>query len=134
MSNLEDVLIGRKIVGANLYPPAEEIRSYVDSHTTGGEITLDDGTKVEFRGVSDCCSAWDITYLATTDNIITAVEYEDDEGEGESYDDEPTYFKIFVLSGDKRINIMECEGNAGNYPYYATGYYFDIIPPKDPNA
>ncbi|PVU81357.1 hypothetical protein DDP54_15770 (plasmid) [Cellulomonas sp. WB94] len=90
-------------------------------------LLLDDGTLLRLVGNEGGCSCgggdYDLTELNDVDNIITAVEFE--VGDGADYF---TAYRIFVLAGDKRINLATFEGDDGS-GYYGTGYYVMVRRP-----
>ena len=93
------------------------------SVTVAGDalLRLDDGTELEIipnQGGCACSAGdYDLTALNEVDNIITRVDFEtaetDDYG-GKSY-------RIFVYTGDERINLLSIDGSDGN-GHYGTGY------------
>ena len=104
-SKIEELLLYRKIVK-------------VDKDT----LYLDNGVELEVRaneGCGGCSSGWySIMELNGCENAITNVEFIT-ETIGE-YEDELSY-KIFVLAADKRIKVLQVDGDDGN-GYYGTGY------------
>jgi hypothetical protein len=91
-------------------------------------LQLDDGTVLRIiPNQGGCaCSAGDyeLTELNGTENIITAVEFEEATG---SYESERSY-RIFVVADNKRVNLLTVDGDDGN-GYYGTGY--SILVRKD---
>lgn len=106
-----------KINGA--YSPAE------------GKLTLDDGRELfVVPNVGGCsCGAGDyaLTGLERVDNIITRVDFEEEEHDG--YGEERTY-RIFVLAGHEKINLLSVHGDDGN-GYYGTGYELVVTTAAD---
>lgn len=101
-----DHLIGKKVVNAT-----------VDT------LTLSDGTRLQFdTEASDCCSWVALRSLSTTDSIITAAEYRDDENEN----GEGTYKAwLHVVTEAGELNIAEADGDASN-GYYLHGFALDV--------
>jgi hypothetical protein len=98
-------LIGKSIVGAT-----------VDT------LTLSDGTRLRFdRSDSDCCSWIELRSLSTTDNVITAAEFRDNEDESDG--DYKAWLHVVTEAGE--LNIAEAEGNAGN-GYYLHGFALGV--------
>ncbi len=91
----------------------------------GRHLELDDGTVMKLvanEGCGGCNSGWyNLTALNGCDNVITAVEFDnetvalDEWGEGEQV------YSVFVVAEDKRINLYAVSGDNGN-GYYGTGY------------
>lgn len=87
-------------------------------------LTLSDGTVVEVVPNEGCggCSGgnYDLTRLATCENIITKAEV--------VVEEEDSYllrYSLFVLAGDERINVAEVVGDDGS-GYYGTGFRLTI--------
>jgi hypothetical protein len=89
-------------------------------------LLLDDGTLLKLVGNDGGCACsagcYDLTALNGVENIITAVEFEDDPGGDGWNDDYAGAYRIFVFSGNERINLATFEGSDGN-GYYGTGYH-----------
>lgn len=86
-------------------------------------LQLDNGVKLKFVGNEGCCCGageYDITELNDCDNVITKVEFEE---ENKEYDD--ISYKLFVYSENKKIKLLQCDGNDGN-GYYGTGYHIEV--------
>ena len=85
---------------------------------TDGTITLSDGTALIIEDTSDCCAYINgvIENIDLSDNVITAVEYED--ADMEEYDE---HWKLNVLSNDKRVLAIDIDGTSSN------GYYCHSI-------
>ncbi|HWB38395.1 MAG TPA: hypothetical protein VHA75_20455 [Rugosimonospora sp.] len=114
-AELRALLLGRKVTKA-----------------ASDHLLLDDGTVLKLFGNDGGCACsagcYDLTELNGTDNVITSVEFEDNPGgddvpwsvrESRGYDG---VYRIFVLAGDRRINLATFEGSDGN-GYYGTGYH-----------
>jgi hypothetical protein len=124
-AEIEALLIGRRIVAAEMgsvpIPGVEDPWRY----TSGAEgvLTLDDGTRIYARGHEGGCSCgagdYELTHLATVDNVITSVRFEDSPS-GDDLDGEGWY-RIFVFADAAEINVASFEGSDGN-GYYGTGY------------
>lgn len=116
-AKIESLLMGRKV-------------TKVDKD----KLLLDDGTILILRGNEGCgCSAgnYALTELNGTDNIITAVEFEDNPDYDDRFvdeNDEGGYYRIFVYADDKKINMAEFDGSDGN-GYYGTGYSIEVVKP-----
>lgn len=113
---IKDLLVGRKIVS-------------VDQAL--GEAVLDNGTVLELSGNDGGCSCgagdyW-LTELNNVDNVITAVEIENDgdvEGTEENgYADEA--YRIFVYAENEKLKLAEFSGSDGN-GYYGTGFSISV--------
>jgi hypothetical protein len=88
-------------------------------------LLLDDGTVLRFPDTYGGCSCnsgcYDLTELNGVDNIITAVEFQDDPG-GDGYHEEGGgVYRIYVYADNQKINLATWEGTDGN-GYYGTGY------------
>ena len=89
----------------------------------GETMYLDNGIELKIKpneGCGGCSSGWYwVSELNTCENAITNVEFiadndtKNDRGE--------TSYKIFVLAADKRIKILQVDGDDGN-GWYGTGY------------
>ena len=129
-NNMLDILSGKQY----LYIPEEDNEKYLKELLIGHSITkvngktleLDNGTQLEFIGNEGCCcgaGCYDITELNECKNVITNVEFENEENNscwGELYS-----YKIFVYAENKRIKLLQCDGDDGN-GYYGTGYHINI--------
>ena len=134
---IETALTGRRIVAIERTPEAELSRGW-SSIGLGDRatITLDDGTVLQLEGHDGGCSCESGCYelghladIASVDNIITAVHFDNRPG-GDEYDSssfEGSY-SIFVVADNQRINLATFEGSDGN-GYYGTGYYVRITKP-----
>lgn len=96
-----------------------------------GALVLDDGTRLEIATAGDCCSWYSVQSLNDSPNIITSVEFDYDYGAYVHGESEGDTLRIFVLAEDKRINLVEVDGNPGS-GCYATGYQFVVTRPGDP--
>jgi hypothetical protein len=132
ISNMIDILSGKKYI----YIPQKENEEYIKQLLIGHTISkvnenileLDNGIKLKFKGNDGCiCGAgrYDITELNDCKNIITNVEFEDKIIDEDSYGDEHKY-SIFVYAENKKIKLLQCDGDDGN-GWYGTGYHIDII-------
>ncbi len=95
-------------------------------------LQLDDGRLLRFAGNDGCggCPSgyYELKELNDTDNVITAVDFEN-EPDGDDYDGEAEgVYRIFVFADNKQINLATFEGSDGN-GYYGTGYSIEILPP-----
>ena len=106
LDELKKVLLYRKIVDVSF----NEYQGY---------MTLDDGTKLRLvanEGCGGCGNGWYyLTELNKCDNAITDVSIEYDT---HNYDE---VIKVFVIAEDRRIQIVNVEGDEGN-GYYGRGF------------
>ena len=96
------------------------------SKVADDHLLLDDGTLLKLVGNDGGCACnagcYDLTALNGVENIITAVEFEDEpDGDWNDAGNDGAY-RIFVFAGDERINLATFEGSDGN-GYYGTGYH-----------
>jgi hypothetical protein len=114
---IADLLVGRKIVRAEMGAPDDE-----------GMLVLDDGTQLLLsghEGCGGCSSGWyGLEHVATVDNVITRAEVRCDPG-GECEDGEGLY-QIFVFTGATEINVATFQGTDGN-GYYGTGFSISVV-------
>jgi len=93
------------------------------SKVADDHLLLDNGTLLKLVGNDGGCACsagcYDLTALNGVENIITAVEFEDDPAD-DGHDGDG--YRIFVFAGDQRINLATFEGSDGN-GYYGTGYH-----------
>lgn len=126
-----DILSGKEY----LYIPEEDNEKYLKDLLVGHSITkvnedtleLDNGIKLEFTGNEGCCCGsgeYEITELNECKNIITDVEFINEIPKNDSWGEEHSY-KIFVYAENKKIKLLQCDGDDGN-GYYGTGYHIDI--------
>jgi hypothetical protein len=116
----EEILVGRRIVKAE-----------IKEHRWGNNmavLSLDDGSEVWVianEGCGGCSNGWyDIEHVASVDNIITAVDVVVEDAPGE----DAHVYRIFVFTGDDRIEAVTVAGDDGN-GYYGSGYYIDVVLP-----
>jgi hypothetical protein len=105
-----DFLLGQRIVAVDL---------------EAGTLTLSNDNKVQIETTHyDCCSFIDLVRLATTDNVITAAGFGDDEDETGG---EGSYSAwIYVVTDDGAvIHVADAEGNASN-GYYLHGFALSV--------
>lgn len=121
----------------------KSVKNVGDDH-----LLLSDGTVLRLIGNEGCggCPSgeYELDELNGTDNIITAVEFDD----SPAGDDTPCrtcgstwchenghdnstegHYRIFVLAEDKRINLATFTGSDGN-GYYGTGYHILVRHPR----
>lgn len=105
---ISDLLLGRKVTKVN------------DDH-----LLLDNGTVIKVvPNEGGCiCGAGDyyLEALNDCDNIITHVEVDVEGADDGDYYEVDLSYRIYVVAEDKRINLVEIDGNDGN-GYYGTGY------------
>ena len=98
----------------------------------GDTLILDNGIELDVvanEGCGGCSSGWYyLTELNGCDNVITNVEFncDDYDGNDEYYE---TSYKIFVYAENKKIKILQVDGSDGN-GYYGTGYSIYVKIPK----
>ena len=130
INNMLDILSGK----GYLYIPETSNEIYLKDLLIGHSIVkvnentleLDNGTQLEFIGNDGCCCGageYDITELNECKNVITNVEFED-EANNSGWGDAHSY-KIFVYAENKKIKLLQCDGDDGN-GYYGTGYHINI--------
>lgn len=116
---IRELFMGRKVVS---------VRLHNDGWRNTGTLTLDDGRKVEVIPNEGGCSCsagdYDLTSLERVDNIITRVDFETPPED--KWGERAGAYRIFVLAGHERINMLTVEGDDGN-GYYGTGYELRII-------
>ena len=127
ISNILDILSGKNYCYIPQEKNEEMIKEMLIGHSVkkinNNTLELDNGTQLEFFGNEGCiCGAgdYDITELNGCKNIITDVEFIDKEGR---YDEHS--YKIFVYAENKKIKLLQCDGDDGN-GYYGTGYHIEI--------
>lgn len=87
-------------------------------------LTLSDGTRLRFeRENSDCCSWIGLRSLSTTNNVITAAEFRDNEDETGGEGEYSAWLHVVTEAGE--LNIAEADGNASN-GYYLHGFALDV--------
>ena len=110
-SDVKNLLLFRKIVKAEA--ESEQI----------GILTLDDGTKLIFKGnegCGGCGNGWFyLDELNGCDNAITNVECVCDE------DEDNMVYRIFVFSEGKKINCLQYSGYDNGY--YGVGYHLFVM-------
>lgn len=147
--DLTDLLVGRSIVSAELDvarpagiprfgsydPKADTHGPEIEGCAPLGLLTLDDGTRVYAIGHDGgCCGAGDyeLTRLATTENIITSVKVVDESRGDDDFDynldEQPKgRWSIFVVTASEQLTVAEFEGDDGN-GYYGTGFHLLVMP------
>jgi hypothetical protein len=105
-----------------------KVEKIADDH-----LRLDDGTvlKVVPNEGGCSCSAGDyeLTDLNDVDNIITAVEFvQEDLSPDDKWSDAYSY-RLFVIAEDKKLKLLQVDGDDGN-GYYGTGYTILVRPPS----
>ena len=122
------LLLGRRVVTAETGSWPIENRWGVAS----GRITLDDGTQVYvFPNDGGCsCGAGDyeLTHLASVDNVITDVRLSEESKKDETGYEGETSYRIYVFADAGEVNLLSVDGDDGN-GYYGTGYELIITPP-----
>lgn len=130
---IRGLLVGRRIVAADMGQvpiPWGDDDEYHWHRNAEGVLTLDDGTRIYVRGHEGGCACsagdYELTHLASVDNVITEVRFDDNPGNDDYNRDTDEYgtygwYKIFVVADATEINIATFEGSDGN-GYYGTGY------------
>lgn len=105
------------------YDDEEEIKELLIGRKVKVEknnLILDNGIVLEIMpnvGCGGCNSGWyDIQELNEVDNAITNVEFVCEPGSFDEYS-----YKIFVFCEDRRIKLLQVDGDDGN-GWYGTGY------------
>ena len=113
-TNPLDHLIGKSVVNA-----------------TEDTLTLSDGTRLLFDTEnSDCCSYIELRNLSTTDNVITAAEFRNNEEETGGEGPYRAWLNVVTEAGELRI--AEAKGDASN-GYYLHGFALGVtVLPADP--
>lgn len=105
-----EALVGRGVIAASM-----------DTHT----VTLDDGTHIKFdESNDDCCSWIELKSLVTTENVITAAEFRDNEDETGGQGAYKAWLHVVTEAGE--LNLAEAEGDASN-GYYLHGWALGAI-------
>lgn len=124
------LFVGRRIVSAEKgnfdYPGRSSWHDHAE-----GRLVLDDGTTLYLTGHEGGCSCgagdYDLSSLATVDNIITSARVE----AAPSGDDYGQYgdgrYSIFVFAENEEINVAEFVGSDGN-GWYGTGFSLTVVP------
>lgn len=132
ISNMIDILSGKRY----LYIPDNNVEENLKQLLVGHSIKkvsdsileLDNGIQLEFIGNDGCCcgaGCYDITELNECSNIITNVEFIDEEiNDDNAWSGEHSY-KIFVYSENEKIKLLQCDGDDGN-GYYGTRYHINV--------
>ena len=108
-NEIRDLLLYRKIVKAE-----------------NNTLYLDNGIELEVcpnEGCGGCSSGWyELVELNDCNNAITNVEFCcDDIDYNNDWGRNDTSYKIFVFAENKKIKILQVDGNDGN-GWYGTGY------------
>lgn len=113
---IRDLLLGRSV-----------------TKVTDDHLLLDNGTLVKVVANDGGCACgagdYEIAGLGETENVITNVEFDYQPADDGAWFSDPKdapeghgHYRVFVLAGDKRINLIDVEGDDGN-GYYGTGYW-----------
>ena len=123
---IRELLMGRKVVAAERFTEGVPVSGAYSP--AEGRLTLDDGRELfVVPNIGGCiCSAGDyeLDSLNRVDNVITRVDFEVEDRtgpEGEDWYEDGHTYRIFVLAGHERINLLSVQGDDGN-GYYGTGY------------
>ena len=103
-------------------------KSIVEIDESGNNLTLNDGTILEFRDTADCCAWFGANLRAgnLTDNAITAIKVTD--RQEEEYADED--YTIHIFAANKKIADLDINGNPTS-GYYCHSINLAIYNPKD---
>jgi hypothetical protein len=136
--DLTEVFVGKRIIKAELdVPEPEGIKRDRWGMSLGtsplGRLTLDDGTEVYVAGNDGGCSCgagdYQLTRVATVDNIITAVAVIDKSTGDFNYDSarpENGSYALYVITAAEELNVAEFEGDDGN-GYYGSGFHIGVV-------
>lgn len=106
---LQEQLLYRKIV---------KVEEHGDEQTV--DLTLDNGVVLRAHGnegCGGCGNGWYfLTHVETCDNAIMGVEILNEQEER---------YSVFVMTEDKRINMLTYEGYDNGY--YGVGFYLEVI-------
>lgn len=95
-------------------------------------LYLDNGVELQIlpnEGCGGCSNGWyGIEELNGCDNAITNVEFECDKINPDDEWSEEYSYKIFVYAEDRKIKIVQVDGDDGN-GYYGTGYSIRVKMP-----
>lgn len=120
VANLEEALIGRKIVKAEQGSGTFD-NGYYDDTGRGLILTLDSGEKWIIADTRDCCAYTDLDkFLLHPENIDHAIT---------SVETQEGYTKWFILADMAHVLDLEVSWSCGNPFYY--GYGFDIAVVKE---
>lgn len=126
---IEELFMGRKVIEAIVFDEPKDVGHWTKA---SGGLVLDNGQFVYIiPNEGGCiCGAGDyfLSSLNRVDNIITRVEVvaESEREEEDIWYEGPTSYKIFVLAGHEKINLMTVDGDDGN-GYYGTGYELLVV-------
>ena len=136
--NMIDILGGKNYI----YMPSDDeetIKEMLIGHSiekvNNNKLKLDNGVILKFYGNEGCvCGAgdYDITELNECKNIITDVEFQDEQLSSDNWGEEHSY-KIYVYAENKKIKLLQCDGDDGN-GYYGTGYHIEVKLVGDTNV
>lgn len=119
---IRDLLMGHRVVNVEVFKD-EPLRIEGIWGEVEGKLTLDNGQEVYVvpnKGGCSCSAGdYDLSSLERVDNLITRVDFE--APSEDSWGEREGTYKIFVLAGHERINLLSIEGSDGN-GYYGTGY------------
>ena len=128
VEEIAELFMGRRIIGAEIFNSPKKFEKSWRQYT--GKLVLDDGREVYISPNEGGCICgagdYELTHLATVDNIITRVDVINDPASDGTYNQETQAYRIFVFAGHEQINAMIVDGDDGN-GYYGTGYELLII-------
>lgn len=118
VQELEDILIGRKIVKAEKKEVTYN-NGYWNETEPALALTLDNGKKYVIADTNDCCAYTALeSFLLHPENIdhaITSVETQDG------------YTKWFILADMAHVLDLEVDWSAGNPFYYGYGFSISVM-------
>lgn len=124
--NIREILMGHRVINVEIF--SESIRLEGKWGEVEGKLTLDNGQMlyvIPNKGGCSCSSGdYDLTSLERVDNLITRVDFETPDSS--KWGDVEGAYRIFVLAGHERINLLSIEGSDGN-GYYGTGYELVVV-------
>jgi hypothetical protein len=91
-------------------------------------LLLSNGVELHIEPNDGCsCGSgcYGLTELNECENVITNVELHVDE-----IDETACSYQLFVLAEDKRLKLVQVDGDDGN-GYYGSGYYINVKLPKE---
>lgn len=125
MSNCIDGEDIEEIKKLLLYKKITEVT--INSNYMTGTMKLDDGTVLKIvanEGCGGCNNGWySLEELNKCDNAITDVELVYDKRNSDEV------IQIFVIAEDKRIKIIDVQGDEGN-GYYGRGFTIYVEKPQ----
>lgn len=129
--NMLDILSGKNYIYVPDDNSEEEIKKILIGHSikkvTQNTLELDNGIQLRFEGNDGCsCGSGEycVTELNECLNVITNVEFTQDFISDDDFESRKSY-KIFVYAENKKIKLLQCDGDDGN-GWYGTGYHIKV--------